>query len=239
MIIGIALVVDELHKGQRLVCRYPESIPSSILNSNEGLLKFHQEYHSLRCVLCANIVCTVITRFVLAWCTFRFLWLIFFICGLLLVSKPTDYSPDNFAKLFRPKATLFNKALELAIDDLVYISYPCPCSDELSSDTSLQSGTDVITLFNVVIATVRQSALQRLQAKQLKNIPDMHRYIDGDGECNAIYSCRPGVDPVATALGLTGTARGRPLRIETLKRLQWNNIYKMLYPSFILISSVY
>jgi len=33
MIIGIALVVDELHKGQRLVCRYPEVVPSSVLNS--------------------------------------------------------------------------------------------------------------------------------------------------------------------------------------------------------------
>ena len=48
MIIGIALVVDELHKGQRLVYRYPESVPSSVLNSTEGLLKFHQDYQSLR-----------------------------------------------------------------------------------------------------------------------------------------------------------------------------------------------
>ena len=49
MIIGIALVVDELHKGQRLVYRYPESVPSSVLNSTEGLLKFHRDYQSLRC----------------------------------------------------------------------------------------------------------------------------------------------------------------------------------------------
>ena len=48
MIIGIALVVDELHKGQRLVYRYPEAVPSSVLNSTEGLLKFHQDYQSLR-----------------------------------------------------------------------------------------------------------------------------------------------------------------------------------------------
>lgn len=48
MIIGIALVVDELHKGQRLVYRYPESVPSSVLNSTAGLLKFHQDYQSLR-----------------------------------------------------------------------------------------------------------------------------------------------------------------------------------------------
>ena len=37
MIIGIALVVDELHKGQRLVYRYPESVPSSVLNSKPAV----------------------------------------------------------------------------------------------------------------------------------------------------------------------------------------------------------
>lgn len=47
-VIGIAIVVDELHKGQRLVCRYPESVPSAVLNSTEELLKFHEEYLSLR-----------------------------------------------------------------------------------------------------------------------------------------------------------------------------------------------
>jgi hypothetical protein len=31
MIIGVALVVDELHKGQRLAFRYPEVIPSCAL----------------------------------------------------------------------------------------------------------------------------------------------------------------------------------------------------------------
>ena len=31
MIIGVALLVDELHKGQRLVCRYPEAVPSTFL----------------------------------------------------------------------------------------------------------------------------------------------------------------------------------------------------------------
>jgi hypothetical protein len=43
MIIGIALVVDELHKGQRLVYRYPESVPSSVVNAQEQLLKFQTD----------------------------------------------------------------------------------------------------------------------------------------------------------------------------------------------------
>lgn len=30
MIVGVALVVDELHKGQRLVCRYPLSVKLKI-----------------------------------------------------------------------------------------------------------------------------------------------------------------------------------------------------------------
>ena len=47
MIIGAALVVDELRKGQRLAFRYPASIPSAILNSHPALLAFHQDYLSL------------------------------------------------------------------------------------------------------------------------------------------------------------------------------------------------
>ena len=49
MIVGVALVVDELHKGQRLVCRYPECVPSAIFNTDINLLKFHNEYLNLRC----------------------------------------------------------------------------------------------------------------------------------------------------------------------------------------------
>jgi hypothetical protein len=44
VIIGIALVVEELHKGPRLAFRYPSSIPSNILNDNEELVQFHEEY---------------------------------------------------------------------------------------------------------------------------------------------------------------------------------------------------
>ena len=35
MIIGVALVVDDIRKGQRLAFRYPESVPSSVINSSQ------------------------------------------------------------------------------------------------------------------------------------------------------------------------------------------------------------
>ena len=47
MIIGVALVVDELHKGQRLVFRYPEAQPSFALFSGELMTRFHEEYLAL------------------------------------------------------------------------------------------------------------------------------------------------------------------------------------------------
>ena len=100
-------------------------------------------------------------------------------------------SPDNFAKLFRPKASLFNKVLELTIDDLHYISFPCPCSDELSTDTSVQTTTDVITLFNVVIATVRESAMKKLEATSGSNSNLSFSKFESAGS-----------DPVAITLGL-------------------------------------
>eukprot|EP00601_Ochromonadales_sp_CCMP2298_P033883 CAMPEP_0173370408 /NCGR_PEP_ID=MMETSP1144-20121109/26675_1 /TAXON_ID=483371 /ORGANISM="non described non described, Strain CCMP2298" /LENGTH=127 /DNA_ID=CAMNT_0014321967 /DNA_START=24 /DNA_END=404 /DNA_ORIENTATION=+ len=83
MILGVALVVNELDKGHRMVFRYPESIPSSVLASNSGLVKIYEQYFSM--------------------------------------------STENLAKLFRPKMSLTNKVLEISIDDLCFLSYPCQC----------------------------------------------------------------------------------------------------------------
>eukprot|EP00596_Hydrurales_sp_CCMP1899_P003461 CAMPEP_0119037084 /NCGR_PEP_ID=MMETSP1177-20130426/5198_1 /TAXON_ID=2985 /ORGANISM="Ochromonas sp, Strain CCMP1899" /LENGTH=873 /DNA_ID=CAMNT_0006997833 /DNA_START=22 /DNA_END=2640 /DNA_ORIENTATION=+ len=166
-VIGIAIVVDELHKGQRLVCRYPESVPAAVLNSTEELLKFHEEYLSL--------------------------------------------SPDNFAKLFRPKASLFNKILELTIDDLHYISFPCPCSDELSTDTSIQTATDVISLFNIVVVTVRESAMKKLEAIPGTNSTNYQK------RKNYSQHEMTGLDPVAVALGLQSHTQA--VRPKVLRRI--------------------
>jgi hypothetical protein len=49
MIIGISLVVNELNKGQRMVFRYPESIPASVeQGQSKGLKKLYNQYFSLR-----------------------------------------------------------------------------------------------------------------------------------------------------------------------------------------------
>ena len=141
MIIGIALVVDELNKGQRLVCRYPESIPSYVLKSDSRLLQFHKDYLSMRQVPNVNVSIVSIT-IILKYILIRSI----FLC-----------SPDNFAKLFRPKSALFNKVLELVIDDIQYLSFPCPCAEDLVHGT-----TDVITLFNIIIASVRINSMQRV-----------------------------------------------------------------------------
>lgn len=121
-----------------------------------------------------------------------------------LIQFHEDYlslSPDNFAKLFRPKAPLFNKILELSIDDLHYISYPCPCSDELKERALLHpsyqaNNIDVITLFNVIIVTVRDSALKRVLMQTKEST------INSMSSDKIFESHRPGMDPVAAAMGL-------------------------------------
>ena len=49
MIIGIVLIVDELHKGPRLVYRYPDHIPPSTYDTVEDdITRLHKEYLSMR-----------------------------------------------------------------------------------------------------------------------------------------------------------------------------------------------
>lgn len=120
MLLGIALVVEELHKGQRLVFRYPEALPSTLLNLQtsspqlfQALLKLYHDYQSL--------------------------------------------SPDNFARLFkRKKNASSSQLLEVAIDDLKYISHPIACGE---------TGSDRITQFNIIATVVRSSAIARLLSR--------------------------------------------------------------------------
>lgn len=49
MILGISLVVNEVNKGQRMVFRYPETIPACVeKGNNQGLIKLYNQYFSLR-----------------------------------------------------------------------------------------------------------------------------------------------------------------------------------------------
>lgn len=114
------------------------------------------------------------------------------------------FSPDNFARLFRPKHSMLNHVMDIIIDDLQYISFPMPCSHSstLSDNADITSSLihDDLSMFNVVIATVRENSLKRIRSRQ--------------------RSCgrqQPGEDPVAELLGLSN--RSLPLTKETLQRL--------------------
>lgn len=114
------------------------------------------------------------------------------------------FSPDNFARFFCPKQPMFNKVMDIIIEDLQYISFPMPCTSEsplnnCSNDDSLR---DDLSMFNVVVATVRESALKRT--------------------LNRPYSSerrKPGEDPVSELLGLSN--RRLPLKKEILKRFNY------------------
>lgn len=118
--------------------------------------------------------------------------LFFFIYFLFKIS-----SPDNFARLFRPKHSMLNKIMNIIIDDLQYISFPMPCS--YHDNPELSSLHDDLSMFNVVIATVRENSLKRIRTRPT--------------------SCgrqKPGDDPIAELLGLNN--RSLPLTKETLHR---------------------
>lgn len=117
----------------------------------------------------------------------------------------TVNSPENFAKLFCPKAALFNKISILTIDDLQYVSFPCSCAEELSQELGGSgSSTDVITLFNVVVATVRESAMRKLRDRRL--IPS--------SDDPASVADMPSFDQVAVAMGLAG----KVVHVDSIKR---------------------
>ena len=121
MLVGVAFIVDELHKGQRLVYRYPD------------------------------------------------------------VWKYNSIDSVQFAKLFRPKPTMFNTCFELVIGDIHYISYPTPCVD---MDDDHES---TITLFNVVIATERNDGMKninnhknKIDTKSSSNTEEYDSGVDND-----------------------------------------------------------
>jgi hypothetical protein len=97
---------------------------------------------------------------------------------------------------------MLNKVMEIIIEDLQYISFPMPCSNEFLNLSSSSSVHDDLSMFNVVIATVRENALRRI-----RNRPSTTE--------NARR--KPGEDPVAELLGLSNQTLS--LTKETLHRL--------------------
>jgi len=128
---------------------------------------------------------------------------------------------ENLAKLFRPKNALYNKILEISIDDLNFVSYPCQCqgsaSDEISTNDTAASNTattgslqnnplspvalgtsqsaEVITMFNIIVTSVSHKAM-------LKINPDFVY------KCKYKFVSTPGSDPVAAAIGVNTQSYG-------------------------------
>jgi hypothetical protein len=132
------------------------------------------------------------------------------------------------AKLFRPKNALFSKVLEISIDDLCFVSYPCQCQGlayegmVLESDMSSTTGNplgispiltpinvpsngagEVITMFNVIITSVSSKAMHKINS-------------DFVFKCQYKFASAPGCDPVAAALGLRSQSYG--VCKQTLRR---------------------
>ncbi len=130
------------------------------------------------------------------------------------------------AKLFRPKNALYNKILEVSIDDLCFVSYPCQCQRLSYNDTSsvtdssgmMAAGSfsalspivignaqseEVITMFNVIITSVSHKAM-------LKINPDFSY------KCQYKFASMPGSDPIAAAIGVTSQNYG--LCKQTIRR---------------------
>lgn len=105
-----------------------------------------------------------------------------------------SHSKDNFAKLFVVKGSLAGKSFELAMDDLHFISFPCLISGQTdeppaSGESSEEKAPDVISMFNIVIATISGQAMQRINKNFLY-------------KCQCKYLSHCGEDPIAAALGL-------------------------------------
>ena len=95
---------------------------------------------------------------------------------------------------------MFNKVMDLIIDDLQYISFPMPCGSETPlCSLNEDSFRDDLSMFNVVLATVRESALKKTLNRPF--IPTRRN---------------PGEDPVSELLGLSN--RRLSLTKNILKR---------------------
>ena len=224
MILGVSLIVDDLHKGQKLVCRYPDTLPDALADAalKSGANNFNQNR-----ITPAQAIAKHYRSYL-------------------------NFNQDNFAKLFRPKAGLNNKVFDLIIDDLQYIAYPCPCrgvalsrndhedgsnynhgslSGTLATGQSTGAGEGLsvsninavgnasihdsnITLYTLVIAKIRDSTMRKIIESNC---------IRGDTQCfadtireyvsiNSRGKVRewssvwtggpPGADPLAIAMGL-------------------------------------
>ena len=99
------------------------------------------------------------------------------------------------------------------VGDLKYISYPLICEDGISTmgtvDTEKYEPTEkVISLFNVVVCVVRDSALAKLKLRE--------SHLQTTVTDASTSSELVGADPIITALGLQNSFK--KIEPDTLKR---------------------
>ena len=105
--------------------------------------------------------------------------------------------------------------MDLVVDDIQYISFPMSCQRDdqhmgggNSSDNDEE--TDYINMFNIVVATVRDSAMHRLRTAE--NWGTRHSYRPSS----------PGEDPIAAVMGLGNITSG--ISIPILRRYSHDRV---------------
>jgi hypothetical protein len=98
----------------------------------------------------------------------------------------------------------FLQLLDIVVDDIQYISYPLACQRDDKQSSREEDGID-INMFNIVIATVRDSTMQRLRPVDLADARSRRgrRFVSGE-------------DPIASIMGLTNINIG--ISVATLRR---------------------
>lgn len=150
-------------------------------------------------------------------------------------------SLENLAKLFRPKNALLSKVLEISIDDLNFISYPCPCQGLSYDDMNLSNipaneagalngGGALGVLGSPMglpasqngscnsgeVITMFNVIITSVSCKAMRKINPDFAF-----KCQYKFASTPGADPIASALGLRAQSYG--ICRETIRR------YGMLY----------
>jgi hypothetical protein len=156
MILGISLVVQEFHKGPRLIFRYPteessyfttiESLGGDLISSNRKNISIEN----------------LIKKASSLYFSLRYLYRSLFRQHLL---QGYFCSDENFAKLFRKPPS--GKAFEINIGDLSLVSYPCTCpNEEFESGLSTEKGPiHQISSFNIVVASIPTILLRSLDPR--------------------------------------------------------------------------
>lgn len=152
--------------------------------------------------------------------------------------RVSSRSLENLAKLFRPKNALLSKVLEISIDDLCFISYPCQCHgltyDEAASsgnggseaglpgasaNTTLGPLNSPIGLYTAQsggnssgeVITMFNVIVTCVSSKAMRKINPEFVF-----KCMYKYASKPGTDPIASALGLRNQSYG--ICRETIRR---------------------